>query len=248
LERLEVDSLKRWHDYFTANAIKSREISCNGQMELTDQEKRRIEKSIATFQLGEYSEGKGLLKAAETFAKRIDNEYLVGITRMFIAEEQNHAMLLKKFMAVHGIRQLKRHWADAVFRGLRKDVGFELSITVLITAEIISLVYYKALRANSNSSQLKKICNKILADEIRHVRYESELINYLREQKPRIFRSIVRFLHGVLFSGTIIVVYWSHRRVLNTGGFEFNEFWKACWMEFSSLFDSKALAHAVVRI
>ncbi len=241
-----MDFLKGWHDYFIANSLKGREISWNGQVELTDQEKGCIEKSIAAFQLGEYSEGKGLLKSAELFARRTGNEYLVKITRLFIAEEQAHALLLKKFMAVHKIKLIKRHWADAVFRRLRKDVGFELSITVLITAEIIALVYYKALRASTNSSQLKRICNRILADEFSHVRYESEVINQIRDGKPKIYRYIINALHTVLFSGTVIVVYSSHRKVLNTGGYNFYEFCGACWVEFSNCFYLKRLAQASI--
>jgi hypothetical protein len=241
-----MDFLKGWNEYFAANASGGREILCDEQIELTEQEKRRIGKSIAAFQIGEYSEGKGLLKAAEKFAARIDNDELVRITRLFIAEEQAHALLLKKFMTIHNIEPLKGHWTDAVFRGLRKHVGFELSITVLITAEIIALIYYRALRANTNSELLKKICNKILADESSHVSYESELIRHIRDARPRMYGRVMNVLHATLFSGTTIVVYWSHRKVLNHGGYRFHEFWKACWGEFSSCFESKQLAHAPV--
>ncbi|MBK9316736.1 MAG: ferritin-like domain-containing protein [Acidobacteria bacterium] len=214
--------------------------------DLTDVEKRLIEKSIATFQLGEYSEGKGLLRAAEIFARQVDNEELVKITRLFIAEEQNHAMLLQRFMAMNSIRPLKKHWADSVFRGLRKGVGFELSVTVLITAEIISLVYYKALSASTNSRQLQAICGKILSDETGHVEYESELLKYIRNKKPRLQKRVVEILHGILFSGTVIVVYHGHRKVLIAGGYDFNRFRQACWAEFSSCFYSKSPSQATV--
>jgi hypothetical protein len=241
-----MDFLKDWHGHFVANSLKRGEFFLNEQVELTDQEKRCIEHSIAAFQLGECSEGKGLLKSAELFARSIDDEYLVRITKLFIAEEQNHSMLLKKFMIVHNIEPMKRHWTDVVFRLMRKAVGFELSITILITAEIISLVYYKALGASTNSSQLKIICNKILADESSHVRYESELIGYIREGRPRIYRYIMNFLHAALFAGTVMVVYSGHKQVLNRGGYDFGEFWEACWIEFSNCFYSERLAQASV--
>lgn len=243
-----MDFLKGWCDYFMANSVKSRAMSWNEPVELTDQEKRCIEKSIAAFQLGEYSEGRGLLKSAELFAKSIGNEYLVKITKLFIAEEQAHAMLLGRFMTINNIKLIRQHWTDVIFRRLRKAVGFELSITVLITAEIIALVYYKALKASTNANQLKDICNKILADELNHVRYESEVINYIRNGRPRIYRSVIKSLHKVLFLGTMIVVYTGHREVLNTGGYGFSEFRKACWVEFSNCFCSKRLAHQLARL
>lgn len=231
-----MDFLESWYDYFVANALTSHDLRQGNFDELTDSERKRIGKSVATFQLGEYSEGRGLLRAAQSFERKIDTPYLVGITKLFIAEEQNHAMLLRRFMAIHNIPPIKKHWADAVFRWLRKGVGFEISITVLITAEIIALIYYKALRANTGSNQLNRICDKILTDEIQHVRYESELINYIRNSRPSAYQPTIRLLHAVLFIGTTIVVYSSHRAVLNAGGYRFVAFCEACWTEFSFCF------------
>lgn len=241
-----MEFLKRWHAHFIANSSRRRGVMIEERGDLTDVEKRLIEKSIATFQLGEYSEGKGLLRAAENFARQVDNEDLVKITRLFIAEEQNHAMLLQRFMAMNNIRPLKKHWADSVFRGLRKGVGFELSVTVLITAEIISLVYYKALSASTNSRQLQAICGKILSDETGHVEYESELLKFIRNKKPRLHKRVVEILHGILFSGTVIVVYHGHRKVLIAGGYDFNQFRQACWAEFSNCLYSKSPSQATV--
>ncbi|MEP7272585.1 MAG: hypothetical protein ABI882_13860 [Acidobacteriota bacterium] len=238
-----MDFLQGWHDYFVANSLKGSDISWTEHAQLTGREKRCIERSIAAFQLGEYSEGKGLLRAAELFAPEVPSEYLVRITRLFISEEQNHAMLLGKFMTIHNIELIKTHWADIVFRRLRKAVGFELSITVLITAEIISLIYYQALRASSNSTQLKQICNRILADEVKHVRYESELIDHIRFGRSRIYRATVRLLHAFLFLGTTMVVYWSHRDVLNMGGYGLIEFHQQCWREFAAAFSPKTPAN-----
>ena len=231
-----MEFLKSWYDYFVANAPTSSDLHHGHFDELTDSERKRIGKSIATFQLGEHSEGRGLLRAAQSFERKIGNQYLVRITKLFVAEEQNHAMLLRRFMSIHNIPPIKKHWADVVFRSLRKGVGFELSITVLITAEIIALIYYKALRANTASNQLNRICDKILADEIQHVRYESELIRQIRKRRASLYQPIIRLLHAILFLGTTIVVYSSHRSVVNAGGYRLVEFCVACWTEFSICF------------
>ncbi len=241
-----MEFLKRWHAHFIANSSRLRGVMIDERGDLTDVEKRLIEKSIATFQLGEYSEGRGLLRAAGIFAQKVESDDLIRITRLFIAEEQNHALLLQKFMENNGIKPIKKHWADSVFRGLRKGVGFELSVTVLITAEIISLVYYKALSASTNSRQLQAICGKILSDETGHVEYESELLKFIRDTKPKLHKRVVEILHGILFSGTVIVVYHGHRKVLIAGGYDFNQFRQACWAEFSNCFYSKSPSQATV--
>src|SRR5689334_456837 len=130
------NSLKGWHNYFVRNSTNKGNFAWDSEDRLTVEESYCIGKSIAAFQLGEQSEGKGLLKAADSFAQNTDNPYLSQITRLFIAEEQNHALLLRKFMEVNNIPLIKHNWTDNIFRRMRKNVGFELSITVLITAEI----------------------------------------------------------------------------------------------------------------
>ena len=47
-------------------------------------------------------------------------------------------------------------------------MGCELSITVLITAEIIALVYYGALQRCTASGVLEAICARILDEEAAH--------------------------------------------------------------------------------
>jgi len=61
---------------------------------------------------------------------------------------------------MHGLPTIQANWTDAVFRRLRKNVSYEWSITVLIVAEIIALVYYKALRESTTSVVLKSNMQK----------------------------------------------------------------------------------------
>ncbi len=243
-----MDCLKGWFDYFVNNAIRVAEVEWDDRDRLTIRERRLISRSIAAFQLGEYSEGKGLLGAARGYAKRIGDERLVEITKLFILEEQRHAGLLLEFMRRHGIQPIKKHWTDRVFRRLRKDVGFELSVTVLITAEIISLVYYRALWACTGSSRLKSICERILSDERAHVEYESGLLEEIRGGKPLINRGLIRMGHGTLFAGSVLVVWVGHRGVLEAGGFGFWDFWNASWHEYSQYFSPGGRARRIAVI
>src|SRR5687767_9357520 len=107
-----LDSLKDWYDYFVKNSKNKGDFAWQTKERLTAEEKACLGKSIAAFQLGEYSEGKGLLKSADSYAQKYDNQYLVDITRLFIAEEQNHALLLRRFMELNGLALLKRNWTD----------------------------------------------------------------------------------------------------------------------------------------
>ena len=235
-------SLRAWLAYFEGNALGPGGIPWGAEDSLSPEEIRLIEKSVAAFQLGEYSEGRGLLKSAGDFSAHFGDRVLYEITQLFIREEQRHALLLKRFMLSHGMALLKSQWTDTVFRRLRKFFGYELSVTVLITAEIIALVYYKALKNCTGSRVLGAICDKILADERAHVRFESELLLYLRGLKSGARGRAVGWFHRLLYAGTVAVVYLGHRQVLAAGGYGPLRFWRSCWLEFSDCFNRKETA------
>ncbi len=113
------------------------------------------------------------------------------------------------------------------------------SLSVLITAELIALIYYRALREATGSRLLRAMCNKILDDEKAHVEYESALIRFAQERsgwRMRIWRSGQR----MLFAATLRVVYREHRFVLRAGGHPWPRFRSACWREFRRAFPEKS--------
>lgn len=221
--------LQAWQAYFDANASRPDTVPWDAPDLLDVDEKNCIAASIATFQLGEYAEGASLLAFATAFGEQLGEDRLVAITRRFIKEEQGHALMLKRFMEAHGIATLKHEWTNSVFRRLRKKAGYEISVTVLITAELISLVYYQALRASTGSPVLGAICTRILREEAAHVRYESQLLRFIRERREGLVRHVPDLLHGILLAGTVLVVYREHRRVLHRGGYGLVRFWRECW-------------------
>lgn len=228
--------LAHWQKHFENNEFSNNSINWEVEDIFTEEEYKHIKKSLPAFQLGESSEGKHLIQAAKDYANEQNDPYLVAITRLFIKEEQGHALLLKRFMDKHKIPTLKKLWADDVFRKLRKNVGFELSVTILITAELLSLIYYSALFNATSNKLLKSICEKLVKDEVVHIKYESELLNHIRNEKPFLIKQLTRFAHQFFYFGTMLVVYFSHHRILNAGDYSFGRFWTACWQEFSYCF------------
>jgi hypothetical protein len=195
---------------------------------LTDEECLRIGDSIATFQLGEQSEGRTLLRFAEQFAARRNLPALPAVTALFIKEEQHHAAQLKAFMLANGIALMDRSWTDSIFRVLRKLAGFEAAVTVLVTAEMIGFVYYRALARATNSRCLKTICRTMCADESLHLRYETQLLMTLRGDHGRMRRRMVEWMHRILLTVSACVVFHDHRRVLRHAGYDLRAFVRDC--------------------
>jgi hypothetical protein len=195
---------------------------------LSDAEYARIAGSIAIFQLGEQSEGRTLLRFAERFAKRRNLPALPAVTALFIKEEQHHAAQLREFMWANGIPLKKKSWTDSVFRVLRKLAGFEAAVTVLVTAEMIGFVYYRALARATESRCLKTICRSMCVDESLHLRYEAQLLLTLRGERRPLLRRAVELMHRALLAVTAHIVFHDHRRVLLHVGYDAHTFRRDC--------------------
>lgn len=212
-----------WHYYFQRNATKMDPIDWSSFEMISPTEHDRIRHSISQFQLGEHSEGKHLMGAAIRYAEQHAHDELPEITRYFIREEQNHARLLGKFMDLAMIPKRTQDWTDTVFRSIRRLACYELTLSVLTVAETISLAYYDALYHQSRSAVLKQVCEKLLADEMFHLKFESEMMTRMRPH--RTLRAWLKYAaHEGLLWVTIAVVWMKHRRVLSAGGYHFRRF------------------------
>jgi bacterioferritin (cytochrome b1) len=232
----------QWAEWFRANAARWRKLPWHLGAPLSGAERASIARSIAGFQLGESSEGRHLLKAARAYAVRSgDLDYVDAIQR-FIAEEQGHARSLARFMDLAGIPWVKYAWSDWVFRRLRRGADLELSIAVLITAELIATIYYAALREATASGLLRALCDKILEDEAYHVRFQSQRLDLLRIGRPRWWIALLEESQRLFMRGTCLVVWKAHNPVLRAGGYTFSGFHRACQSQLASTLRSPRAA------
>src|ERR1700677_487812 len=90
--------LEIWLNHFEYHAQHPRRVPAGLSDVLKPEERRLIACSLATFQLGEQSDGGDLLRSAARFARQHDVQPLARIFELFIREEQRHAALLREFM------------------------------------------------------------------------------------------------------------------------------------------------------
>jgi hypothetical protein len=195
---------------------------------LTAEERTRIADSIGIFQLGEQSEGRTLLRFAREFGARHGCQELGRVTELFIREEQHHAAQLREFMLAHGITLKQRNWTDSIFRHIRRLAGFETAVTILVTAEMVGFVYYRALGRATQNAYLRTICRQMCADEAVHLRYEAQLLRTLRSTRLRWSGAVVGLAHRTLLVMAAYVVYREHRAVLEFAGHNERTFVRDC--------------------
>jgi hypothetical protein len=225
-------NLKIWLNHFEYHAEHPRRLPDAVPNVLTVTERQLIAPSIATFQLGEQSSGSNLLRAAHYFAQQHSAPEVARITELLIGEEQQHAALLQTFMAAHGIPTRQHHWTDRVFRRIRRLAELELSLGVLLTAELIGNVYYRALEVATECQRLRLLCRMMVADELAHIGFESDLLLSIRAAKPAPVRFALDMAHRTFLMGTALVVWTTHRAVLAKAGYGLFGFLRACGEQY----------------
>lgn len=218
-----------WSDHFRNNLTHMEHISWEEENELTSSERQTVGRSIATFQLGENSEGNSFRRAGVEYANETgDYEYLNSLD-MFIKEENRHSDVLGKFMDRHQLPKLEKEWTDSTFRFIRKIAGLNICISVLLTAEIIASVYYRALGRATSSPILLSICEQILIDEANHLVFQAGTLAKQRRNWSPFRRWVFAQLQRVLMVGTIVVVWKEHGSVYRAGGYTFRKMAFETW-------------------
>lgn len=222
-----------WLNHFEYHAQHPRCVPHGLSDRLSPDERGLIASSVATFQLGELSDGRVLLRAAQRFACAGRIPALVRITELIIREEQRHAALLRDFMEEHHIALKTTAWTDRVFRRVRRLAGLELYLYVLISAEVIGIVYYRALESATGCRRLRALCRVLVSDELAHVGFESQLLLTLRANRSAPVQALMRLAHRAFFLGTAGVVWLTHLSVLSKGGYGARSFLRVCLSQYA---------------
>lgn len=233
--------LEVWLNHFEHHARHRRRIPRGLPDVLKPDERQLIATSIATFQLGECSEGRTLRRAAERFERQNRLPHLVRIFELLIREEQRHAALLGAFMQDHRIPFKRADWTDRIFRLIRRLAGLQLYLSVLTCAELIGKVYYRALESATPCKRLRILCRAIVSDELAHIGFETQLLAALRARRAAPLRALALPIHRIFFATTATVVWMTHRSVLRRAGYSARSFLRSCLMEYAFYLEPTAL-------
>jgi hypothetical protein len=230
--------LEIWLNHFEYHAAHPRCVPSGLSDVLKPDERRLIARSIATFQVCEQPEGSALLRSARRFAEKHKAAPLMRITELFVREQQRHAALLSAFMEDHAIARKQTDLTDFVFCCLRRLGGFGFRLHLLVAAELIANVYYRALEAATGCQRLKILCRTLVADELAHIGLESQLLLAMRARKPAVLRAGARLWHRAFFTCAAGIVYLTHRPVLRGAGYGIGSFLRVCATQYAFYMDA----------
>lgn len=210
-----------WLRYLKANDTRRLKIDFSNEPVLSGFERKLIFPSISAFQSGEHSDGNYLFKSACEFAKEYDEPFYTETMRFFIKEENFHSSYLASYMSFHG-EALKNDIAlDGIFRRLRKTMGIYSEIAVLVTAEIIALSYYSALKNvadDISSPALAAICKQMLHDELPHIVLQSHTLGIMPCTAGR------RAVRVALMEAAVTAVWFAYGRLFEAGEYNYTRF------------------------
>ncbi len=222
----EQEHSHRWCKRFLGNADRLLVIPWDSGAVLTADERAAVVPSIQDMQLCESSNGSHGLKLTAIYAGRCDDPEYVTAMRLFFAEENRHSAYLRRYLDLAGEPPIQRSWSDYFFRRLRRLMGFETFVTVLLTAELIGMVCYRAFRQATGCAVLRQICTQLMRDETMHLRFHIERLQMMHAGRPRIRRSFGTLLWRLFFTVACVGVWLKHSRAIRRGGYSFRRYRK----------------------
>lgn len=231
-----------WLAYFQQNRLNRPEPDWH--LPVVDPPSKWLADSLSHFQLGESGEGRFLLvEARHTYPE--DGPYIEALD-LFIREEQEHARLLDKLVQRFRGRLITGHWTHSLFRLLRRGLGVNFELQVLVIAELVGTGYYRLLERHANDPVIAQVCALVLRDEARHVEFHCD--RFAADQRAWLpaERAAWAAQFQALFLGAATVAWVDHRRALCSLGGNRSEFFTAARAECIRFLDALASLTAPV--
>jgi hypothetical protein len=131
--------------------------------------------------------------------------------------------------------EAQQPWLDSTFRRLRKLAGLEVCATVLVTAEVLAMPFYQAMRDATRSQLLRSICMRILCDEAAHLDFQALTLGLVRRPLRNKARAIRVLCHSMVFHCTALLLWQQHNTIFRAAGWNFRRFWNQARRGFARL-------------
>lgn len=224
----ETFSASEWLKHFQENARQRLSIPWECGITVEPSLREPLIRSLQRFQVGEQGDGSHLRKAA---AKTQNPAYEAAID-LFIQEEQEHSRLLARLLAGMEGSLLTHHWSDTAFVFLRRLLGLRMELLVLLVAEVIAQVYYKALHNGTADAVLRGAFAQILHDEHGHVAFHCDYLRQSFAARSPLTRWLVFRGWSLFYMLVCLIVISDHRSVFSAVGMKPRICWRECMRAF----------------
>ena len=237
--------LRVWLDHFDYHATRRCVMPEGRRLGLRREERHLISASIATFLRDSELDGQALLKASVRYsaghAQSEPDALLPKIVALVVAEKQHHVQLLESFMNQHGLLPAPPPRRHDLFYALMPCAEFEARLVSLATADLIGKVYLRALEVATGCRQLRALCRMLVADQLAHVGFESDLLRAFHSQRLALIRAPRALALRTHFTSASVGAWILHRPVLEKAGYSVSTFIRACSAQWSFYLEPPAI-------
>lgn len=224
-----------WLAYFEGNARCDRAASASLCSEVPSALRAPLALSLGRFQLGEAAGGRIHREMNEPVAA-LDVTTRRSV-QLYIEEEWRHARELASVIEALGGRLQTAHWTNAAFTACRRMLGLHTKMMTLAMAEVIGIVYYRALASGVGSPALASSLELIAREESRHLDFQAAFFERLLELTPAALRGarrwLLRGLMGAILTAALLVLWLDHGSLLRRVGGEMGPLARAAWRELA---------------
>lgn len=210
-----------WLAYFESNAREDRAPTLGLATELPRALYAPLAESLGRFQLGESAGGKIHEDIVTCRDAALDAPTRRAI-QLYIEEEWRHARELALIIQALGGELQRAHWTNGAFTACRRLLGLRTKMMTLAIAEVVGIVYYRALAAGLGSPALAASLSRIANEESRHLDFQAAFFDAALGVTPRAVREPYRWLlrgsMWAVLTAACAVLWLDHRALLRHVG------------------------------
>jgi hypothetical protein len=226
-----------WLGYFEGNARLDCAPARSLQREVAPALRSPLASSLGRFQLGESAGGR-IHEEMPAHPDRALDAPLRRAVQLYIEEEWRHARELALIIHALGGQLQAAHWTNSAFTACRRILGLRTKMMTLAIAEVIGIVYYRALASGVGSPALAVSLRRIADEEGRHLDFQAAFFERAISLCPpwarTPYRWLLRALMLAILAAALLVLLVDHGSLLRRAGATTTGLVSASWRELSS--------------
>jgi len=217
-----VVDIQRWVDHFVRNQKNRSVPNWNAPVNLSPTIVAKLVRSLEQFELGDGG-GPDSLIAWNADSFQCETEMRKALIDMWFIEEKEHSRLLGGLVRRFGGTPIRGHWSFSVFCLVRRLMGVNFELTVLLLTEISSTAYYRLLKKHVDDTALQTVCALILGDEAGHVAFHRDRL--ARRRKAN-YGLVWELIFRALGYSASTMLWINHAAALKAAGATTPEYYK----------------------
>jgi len=210
-----------WLGYFEGNARPDCAPAASLNGEVPEALRARLAFSLGRFQLGESAGGR-IHSEIQLHPDPVLDTPTRRSVQLYIEEEWRHARELAAIIHALGGTLQQQHWTNTAFTACRRLLGLRTKMMTLAVAEVVGIVYYRALADGMGSPALATSLRRIASEESRHLDFQTAFFERAIRLTPATwqtpYRWLLRCLMLAILASALAVLLLDHGALLRRAG------------------------------